>query len=898
MSLRRRIYLCRAATSLLGFALLPTTGGLAIAQNAPTAPAPSVIAVAPTAEYFTDAFGDPMDYSNPEDQLFIPSAHEGTVPRMESGQLRFQRTGTANVAWVWAGYAPGALAAGREGLAAPINADYYSQVSFRVHSPKRNAASISWDGCGPDAGRCMGNADFILNAGWDTYTFTLTGKPNWSGSVVELRLNVAGDPAGPSEAFAVDWARVHTKGNPVPVSYTGRTLHWDGDADRANNTPDNPNWGAIASGGGTATFAADAYPAGSYRFYADNGPASAPLEIGAPVPVILDPDFAGGADYATTVNGNPWDFDGPGDILRMGNILSTDFASGVLRGTNIPGSGDPFFVLPQAAPIDLDRFHRLTVRATLDGAFDLGFAPGGGTHGRVLWRTVDQPADTFIYNSKELVVYPGVPSYTVDLQTNPRSDVAETDDARRTGWTGLADVFRYDPNEDPGARGWTVDQISLRADDEALRGVFDVRWRDGSTTAQDGTTVALYADTDGQGFDGRLIADGLAQVPGENVYRWDTRGFPAGRYSLYMVSQRRGIEGRQYATGPIVVPDSGFPEVPPPAPAPAPAPPPPAGDEAALAAARVAGEDRIETAVKLSKVAFPEAAPAAVVASGGDFPDALAAAPLAAGAQGPVLLNPGDHLDPRVSAELDRLGVERVYLMGGERAQSAEVARALEAKPGVDVVRISGANRFATAAAAAELAVDLWRAAGDQDAGRRGVLVASGRNFPDALAAGPLAAASHRPLLLADPSSVPPETAQALQRLKAEEALIVGGPAALGEEAAAQLGEGGRDVRRIFGPSRYATGGLLADAAVDAGADPDVVLVAAGSGFADALAAGPAAAAQGGVLLLTDRAALPEETGRALAARDGTIRELRVAGGAAAVSDNAVRQALQAAGRP
>jgi len=202
MSLRRRILLCRAATSLLGFALLPATGGLAVAQSAPGAPSPAASAVAPTADYFTDAFADPLDYANREDQLFIPPAHEGTAPRIEAGQLRFERTATANVAFVWAGYAPGALAAGREGLAAPINAGHYSQVSFRARSPRRNAASISWDRCGPDAGRCMGSADVMLEPGWNTYTLTLAGNPAWTGAAVELRLNVAGDPVEPSVAFA------------------------------------------------------------------------------------------------------------------------------------------------------------------------------------------------------------------------------------------------------------------------------------------------------------------------------------------------------------------------------------------------------------------------------------------------------------------------------------------------------------------------------------------------------------------------------------------------------------------------------------------------------------------------------------------------------------------------
>jgi hypothetical protein len=82
---------------------------------------------------------------------------------------------------------------------------------------------------------------------------------------------------------------------------------------------------------------------------------------------------------------------------------------------------------------------------------------------------------------------------------------------------------------------------------------------------------------------------------------------------------------------------------------------------------------------------------------------------------------------------------------------------------------------------------------------------------------------------------------------------------------------------------------------VAAGADAAVALVAAGHSLPDALAAGPAAAALGGVLLLTDRSALVPATRSWVEARAGGFEWLRVAGGPAAVDDLAVGQLLEAA---
>jgi hypothetical protein len=46
-------------------------------------------------------------------------------------------------------------------------------------------------------------------------------------------------------------------------------------------------------------------------------------------------------------------------------------------------------------------------------------------------------------------------------------------------------------------------------------------------------TIALFYDTDGAGFDGIMIADGLAEADGATSYVWNTAGVAAGEYRIY-----------------------------------------------------------------------------------------------------------------------------------------------------------------------------------------------------------------------------------------------------------------------------------------------------------------------------------------------------------------------------
>ncbi|HWB71339.1 MAG TPA: cell wall-binding repeat-containing protein, partial [Egibacteraceae bacterium] len=121
----------------------------------------------------------------------------------------------------------------------------------------------------------------------------------------------------------------------------------------------------------------------------------------------------------------------------------------------------------------------------------------------------------------------------------------------------------------------------------------------------------------------------------------------------------------------------------------------------AAAVDRVAGPDRVGTAVALSRAGF-QTARRVVLASAESFPDAVAAGPLAAAVDGPLLTTWRERLDGRVAQEIRRLGATRVTLVGGRLALSQQVESDLVATTGVDaddIQRGAGADAPATAAA-------------------------------------------------------------------------------------------------------------------------------------------------------------------------------------------------------
>jgi len=170
---------------------------------------------------------------------------------------------------------------------------------------------------------------------------------------------------------------------------------------------------------------------------------------------------------------------------------------------------------------------------------------------------------------------------------------------------------------------------------------------------------------------------------------------------------------------------------------------------------RLSDDNRYDTAVKVSLDTYPSspASGAVFLASGLAFPDALSASAVAGHLGAPLLLVPGNQPNlssvPKVTAELTRLAPTTIYIAGGTGAVSAGIQSALHTMfPLATIQRFAGANRYETATKIADFffqdpAVPPFGAVPVQT-----VYVASGLNFPDALAGGALAGSQGAPLLL------------------------------------------------------------------------------------------------------------------------------------------------------
>jgi glucose/arabinose dehydrogenase/putative cell wall-binding protein len=193
-------------------------------------------------------------------------------------------------------------------------------------------------------------------------------------------------------------------------------------------------------------------------------------------------------------------------------------------------------------------------------------------------------------------------------------------------------------------------------------------------------------------------------------------------------------------------------------------------------APRLWGADRYATAAAISAQWYAPGVPAVFIATGTAFPDALAGAPAAALHDSPLLLVKPGEIPAATAAELDRLNPQRIYVLGGPGAVSDAVGSQLHPYTGGPVTRLWGADRYATAAA---VSAAFW--------GHTAAFVATGRNFPDALAGGAAAGRHGIPLLLVSTSGVPAATGMELLRIQGMNLIMLGGPGAIDGTAEAQL---------------------------------------------------------------------------------------------------------------
>ena len=219
-----------------------------------------------------------------------------------------------------------------------------------------------------------------------------------------------------------------------------------------------------------------------------------------------------------------------------------------------------------------------------------------------------------------------------------------------------------------------------------------------------------------------------------------------------------------------------------------------AGGAAEVATTRLGGAGRVETSLLLLD-RLRDLGPAVEhiwVASGSNFPDALVAASVA-GLHGHAVVLDFHGRDQTstqawVDAVAPHLAGASVSIAGGEPSVSAATAAGLERAGVPSINRFAGRDRYETAS----MINQSW-AEPQSDS----MLLATGQNFPDALAGAALSAFSGAPLFLT-PNACHPAITPLLQQRAAE----IGATVVVGLGSASTVSDGALSLSRCETPLR------------------------------------------------------------------------------------------------
>lgn len=191
---------------------------------------------------------------------------------------------------------------------------------------------------------------------------------------------------------------------------------------------------------------------------------------------------------------------------------------------------------------------------------------------------------------------------------------------------------------------------------------------------------------------------------------------------------------------------------------------------------RIAGDTRLETSLAIAKRVRQKstASDSLIVATGFNYADALSVSPFAFSYNSPIFLCGSNGLSADAISYISGAGFKRAILVGGTAAVPERVKHQLTSA-GISsgsITRLAGATRYETSAKIMSYAVNAGMNVSN-------VYLATGKNFPDALAAGPVAGKLRAPLLLVDPGIEYAHTVLANYRGSINVATVVGGTSAV-----------------------------------------------------------------------------------------------------------------------
>ena len=477
-------------------------------------------------EFFTDTFGDPLDYANGEDVALVDEAlivGVAETPSLSDGQLHLKFNGLGYFSPLWGGYDVGGHAMGsdavghdREGNARRLDGVEYTTFRVRMNVSGAVGAGIFFYTCtaGVNDG-CQSGIQFVTTPGWHTYQADVP-KASVSGIRVAISGNVNVD---------VDWVQVLGP-------------------NKGNTTIDNALVG--------------------------------------PVPEVLNPDAAGAIpllfplggrpiayagtncannDWATRVRGDAWDFAQKTDVDKVDNYVSWDVANGLFNGVGMTAPnggapGDPGIRLAlQGRTVNPSVWHRTTLIVPFwDGRYSQEFGNDGGWVFRTIWKFVGNER---FQESAPIVEYPNDTTISVDLNDPtpfdgsepPPLNINDTTSKGQLGWSrpGLrVKTFRVDIAEPYKPRQTPVDHVWLSTDDCGVSSA-DIVFQDNNPG--DGTTAEIFAAQSPKGPWDRI---GTAPVL-RGVNSWTWANAPKGRWWIKVGMTRGATYGENMSTGPVTI---------------------------------------------------------------------------------------------------------------------------------------------------------------------------------------------------------------------------------------------------------------------------------------------------------------------------------------------------------
>ena len=285
---------------------------------------------------------------------------------------------------------------------------------------------------------------------------------------------------------------------------------------------------------------------------------------------------------------------------------------------------------------------------------------------------------------------------------------------------------------------------------------------------------------------------------------------------------------------------------------------------------RLAGDDRYETAIKISKDNF-KSADTVVLASGTNSADALAASSLATSKSAPILLTKRNEIGKNVFDEIKRLNANNVIVVGGKVSISEKVVSDLKDK-NITVKRLAGDNRYETSY---EIAKELLKSNKAKE-----VIIVNGFKNVDALSVSPLATKENLPILLNDGNRLSKDIKNIVEDSNIKKMYIIGGRTSLPRRIEDNIKALDIEYERLAGEDRYETSSKIAKYAYE---NSDKVILASGENSIDALAAGVLTKMEKAPMLLVQKRRIPKSISNRI--EESKAKKFLLIGGEKTISD-------------